>query len=271
MRRATDSGPVVLVVALEAELRHVLAAVGRVREKQDGIWLDRYATVAGLLVVAVRSGVGLINAAAATERVINAYRPRVVLNYGCAGAHRRDILPGDVIIGTCVVHHSAVQFLATGEERYRGFGYEVGGERVKVTELACTPALVQAARKVAADYVPVSWPHNLPWPIAMPYREPLMHTGAIASADVWTQSPARLDLLHHRHGALCEDMEAVAVAQICALHSVPFLTIKDISNNEFHAVTDITGGFTNFPKAEAGRRAAALILRLIERLAASSL
>ena len=35
-------------------------------------------------------------------------------------------------------------------------------------------------------------------------------------------------------------------------------------------VTDITGGFTNFPKAEAGRCAAALLLRLIERLVASS-
>src|SRR5215470_16870014 len=148
MHCARDSGPVVLVVALEAELQHILVAVDRVREKQDGIWLDRSATVAGVLVVAVRSGVGLINAAAATERVINAYRPRAVLNYGCAGAYRRDILPGDVIIGTCVVHHSAVHFLATGEERYRGFGYEVGGERVKVTELACTPALVQAAREV---------------------------------------------------------------------------------------------------------------------------
>ena len=270
MRRARDRGPVALVVALEAELWHVLTAVDRVREKQDGIWLDRSATVAGLSVVAVRSGVGLINAAAATERVINAYRPWVVLNYGCAGAYRRDILPGDVIIGTCVVHHSAVQFLATGEERYSGFGYEVGGEQVQVTELACAPALVQAAREVAADYLPMAWPRDLHWPVAVPYREPLMHIGAIASADVWTQSPARLDLLHRRHGALCEDMEAAAVAQVCALHSVPFLTIKDISNNEFHTVTDITGGFTNFPKTEAGRRAAALILRLIERLAASS-
>ena len=106
-----------------------------------------------------------------------------------------------------------------------------------VTELTCTPALVQEAREVAADYVPVSWPHDLHWPVAVPYRKPLVHTGAIASADVWTQSPARLDLLHRRHGALCEDMEAAAVAQVCALHSVPFLTIKDISNNEFHTVT----------------------------------
>jgi hypothetical protein len=68
-----------------------------------------------------------------------------------------------------------------------------------------------------------------------------------------------------------EGATALDVARVSALHSVPFLTIKDIANNEFHAVTDSTGGFTNVPKAEAGRRAAALMLRLIERLAASSL
>jgi hypothetical protein len=71
----------------------------------------------------------------------------LVLNYGCAGAHQRDIMPGDVIIGTCVVHHSAVQFLASGEERYVGFGYEVDSERREVSELACDAALVQSARR----------------------------------------------------------------------------------------------------------------------------
>jgi adenosylhomocysteine nucleosidase len=193
----------------------------------------------------------------------------LVLNYGCAGAHQRDIMPGDVIIGTCVVHHSAVQFLASGEERYVGFGYEVDSERREVSELACDAALVQAARQAATDYLSVPWPQDLPWPATVPYRVPRLHTGAIASADVWTQSPTRLDLLHGRHGSLCEDMEAAAVAQVCAFHSVPFLTVKDVSNNEFHAATDITGGFTNFPRAEVGRHAA-LILRLIERLAAAS-
>ena len=270
MSRAEETGLVALVVAMEVELQHVLGAVGSIHEKRDGVWLDRHTAVAGMPVVAVRSGMGLINAAAATERVINAHRPRVVLNYGCAGAHRRDIMPGDVIIGTCIVHHSAMQFLASGEERYVGFGYEVGSERIEVSELACDPALVQAAHQAATDYLPTPWPQGLPWPAAVPYRAPCIHTGAIASADIWTQSPTRLELLHRRHGSLCEDMEAAAVAQVCAFHSVPFLTVKDVSNNEFHAATDITGGFTNFPRAEAGRRAAALILRLLERLAAVS-
>jgi len=270
MSRVEETGLVALVVAMEAELQHILGAVGSIHEKRDGVWLDRYTTVAGMPVVAVRSGMGLINAAAATERVINAHRPRIVLNYGCAGAHRRDIMPGDVIIGTCVVHHSAVQFLASGEERYVGFSYEAGSERREVLELACDPVLVQAARQAATDHLPTPWPQDLHWPAAVPYRAPRIHTGAIASADVWTQWPTRLDLLHGRHGSLCEDMEAAAVAQVCAFHSVPFLTVKDVSNNEFHAATDITGGFTNFPRAEVGRRAAALILRLLERLAAGS-
>ena len=104
----------------------------------------------------------------------------------------------------------------------------------------------------------------------MPYRDPVVHTGPVASADIWTQATARLEVLHQRHGTLCEDMEAAAVAQVCALHGVPFLTIKDLSNNEFHAQTDIAGGFTDFPTAEVGKRAAALMRRLLERLATES-
>ena len=64
-------------------------------------------------------------------------------------------------------------------------------------------------------------------------------------------------------------MEAAAIAQVCARHRVPFLTIKDLSNNEFHAVSDIAGGFTDFPIEEVGKRAAALVLRLLDRLSAT--
>ena len=65
-------------------------------------------------------------------------------------------------------------------------------------------------------------------------------------------------------------MEAAAIAQVCALHAVPFLTIKDLSNNEFHAASDIAGGFTDFPTAEVGKRAAALVYRLLECLASQA-
>ena len=68
---------------------------------------------------------------------------------------------------------------------------------------------------------------------------------------------------------LCEDMEAAAIAQICALHDLPFLTVKDISNNEFHALSTFgEAGTFKMLEAELGKRAAAFLFALLERLAA---
>jgi hypothetical protein len=44
------------------------------------------------------------------------------------------------------------------------------------------------------------------------------------------------------------------------------MNVKDISNNESHAFTDIKGDIEVLPAAEIGRRAAALVLRTIERI-----
>lgn len=259
--------PVGVVVAMEAELRHLVERVTVAREATDGIWLDRHATVDGVPLVLVCSGMGMVNAAAATERLIGRHAPRAVLNFGCSGAHRRDILPGDVVIGERSVNHGAVHILPDGSELYTGVAYEIGGETMAPSDLASDPGLLALAGEAADGWRPEPWPREAGWPAAIPYRAPEVHAGAVASADIWTQAHARLDLLHGRHGTLCEDMEAAAIAQVCARHGVPFLPLKDISNNEFHAATDIDGAFAAFPAAEVGKRAAALLLRLVGRMA----
>ena len=60
-----------------------------------------------------------------------------------------------------------------------------------------------------------------------------------ASADRWNRSPARIEGLVRLHDSHCEDMEAAALALVCASHDVPFLTVKDISNNDLLRATDI--------------------------------
>jgi len=253
-----------IVVAMEAELVHLLAAVRIEAEGRDGPWLERHARLGRNELVIVRSGMGMVNAAAATEGLITRHRPDAIVNYGCSGAHRRDVLPGDVVIGDRAVNHSAVHILATGEELFKGSEYEVGGETMAASDLASDPALLERTHRAAAGWSPEPWPREAGWPAGVPYRDPVVHTGPIASADIWTQAHARLDLLHGRHGTLCEDMEAAAIAQVCALHVLPFLTVKDISNNEYHASTDLAGGFGEFPTAEVGKRAAALVVRVLD-------
>ncbi len=74
-----------------------------------------------------------------------------------------------------------------------------------------------------------------------------------------------LDTLHDRHGSLCEEMEAAAVGRIADLHGIPILVIKDISNNEYLRESDIAA-FSDFPVAEVGKRAAALVTQTLALL-----
>ncbi|HET8521588.1 MAG TPA: 5'-methylthioadenosine/S-adenosylhomocysteine nucleosidase, partial [Thermomicrobiales bacterium] len=182
----SERAPIGVVVAMRAELRHLLAAVKIERETRQGIWVDEHFTVSGMPVVAVQSGIGLINAAAATERLINTYQPTAILNFGCAGAHRRDIMPGDVVIGDRVVHHSALQILPSGEEQFKGSGEEIDGERLAWAELTADPVLVATAVDAAKRMTPEPWPRDLGWPPAIPYRQPVVHLGTVASSDIWT-------------------------------------------------------------------------------------
>jgi adenosylhomocysteine nucleosidase len=262
----STAAPIGVVVAMESELRHLLERVTPAREVWEGPWRDRFVTAGETPLIALCCGIGMVNAAAGTEHLVSRYAPRAVLNFGCAGAHRRDILPGDVIIGDGTVHHGAVHILASGDEFFPGKEYQVTGETVASTELQTDPGLRGLAVAAAAGWIPDPWPQGLNLPPGMSQRPPRTHVGRVASADIWTQFHERIDSLHARHGSLCEDMEAAAIAQVCARHGVPFLTVKDISNNEFHALTQLEGNIDVLPAEEVGRRAAALLLRTIARM-----
>ena len=263
-----NSTPIAVVVAMEAELRHFADRLEPIAEERRGPWRDRRVrhAASGTELVLLCCGIGMTNAAAGTEHLCAAYAPRAVLNFGCAGAHRRDLLPGDVVVGEATVHHGAFHILATGETYFPETAYSVTGETVASTVRPCDPALVELATSAAVGWTPDAWPAALGWPAEVAHRPGKVETGVVASADIWTQFHERIDALHARHRSLCEDMEAAAAHQVCDRHGVPFLTLKDISNNEFHAVSDIEGDIEVLPASEIGRRAADLLLRLLDRL-----
>lgn len=263
--RRDDSTPVTgVIVAMPSELVQLLKEAPVAREVAIGPWRDLHLAYQGQRMVVICSGIGMVNAAAATEHLIATHQPGRVLNFGCAGAHRRDILPGDVVIGEATVAHGAVHILPNGTDLFPRPEAPVPGDVVR--ELRMDAGLLALARDAAAGWTPPPWPYPHGGPAGVPDRAPVVHTGAIASADIWTQSHARLDLLHGRHQTLCEDMEAAAVAQVCARHGVSFLPIKDISNNEYHAPSTLNEEHGLLPWEEVGRRSAQLLLRIVARL-----
>ena len=255
--------PIALIAAMDGELRHALQWIDDRTSERIGAWTVHRGAVNGAHVVAMATGIGMVNAAAAMSALLASERPSVVLNFGCAGAHREDVHSGDVVIGTGVVAHLSLTILPNGEERYAGFRYQVDDETILTDMIPADPALLALATEIAENWKPEPWP----WP-TLNQRNPEIHTGVVASADCWTQDPVRIGGLHDLHGSLCEDMEAAAVAQVCAIYRLPMIAIKDISNNELHAAT---GHSDNYPSletvgSEIGARAFALVAQIVNRL-----
>jgi adenosylhomocysteine nucleosidase len=255
---------------MDVELNHLLDRGTVLREEQHGPWRDVHVTFGNQQVVATLAGIGMVNAAAATEHLINSYAPTAVVNSGCTGAHIFELMPGDVVIGSEVVHHAAMQILASGEERHIGFNFATVSKSISAGALPSDPVLLDLAVEASKTTALPSWPGELAWPSEEPRRPVRIVVGPVASADIWTQSIARIDALHKRHGTLCEDMEAAAIAQIAARYDLPFLTIKDISNNERLVQTALIAesiGFDpDFPLVEVGRRSAMLLAAVLERI-----
>jgi nucleoside phosphorylase len=102
---------------------------------------------------------------------------------------------------------------------------------------------------------------------------PRIFSGTVASADVWTQHGQSIRTLHDLHGSLCEEMEAAAIAQVCAIYGVPFLAVKDVSNNELVKETEAETG-ANWPSLaefedQLGLRAALVVEATIAALGAA--
>lgn len=253
----------VIVVAMPNEMRQALDVVDSPERHEFGPWVRWSARLDNQPVNLLLSGVGMVNAGSSLARCLADLKPSCVLNYGCAGAHRADMNPGDVVIGTRYVHHRAVIITPTGEES--PIGTAVSPEQASnfVESFEADPALLAAARSATLDWRPDRWP----W--AVNEDAPAVHAGPLTSADTWTQQTSLLEDIHARHGTFCEDMEAAALAHISFMHDLPFLAIKDISNNEFHTATvhDSEGAPTLDDVAEeVGRRAFELLRRSLKKL-----
>jgi adenosylhomocysteine nucleosidase len=255
---------IAIIVAMPSELQHLPGLPGVPGAESPTPWPTLSWEHGRLDVTAVLCGIGMIRAAAATESVIIGAQPDAIVNFGCTGAHRADVHVGDVVIGLRSVAHATIVVEPEGGARFDlhdGLEAPPPGE----TGISSDPSLVSIARDAAHNWVPDPWLCSSGSNV-----RPRVHEGVVASADIWTQAPDAITVLADRHHSLCEDMEAAAIATVCALHAVPFLTIKDISNNELQRTTIFDSKMGHLPDQEVGRRAATLTGRVLDRIATAA-
>ena len=263
--------PVAFVVPVEEELAPYRALVeGFARLESFRPWEAYGGRVGGRRVGLVVSDCGPANAGAATERILRELAPAAVLHGGAAGAHDPALLPGDVVVGarTAILFPPWAQsrVLVDGRLVFRkGIRFRKGGARVHLPFGRTTPALLRLAVREARRLAPGfgEWPAP-GWPDGVARRAARVASGLVGSTDVWTSDPARIAELRALYGARCEDMESAWVSQVCALHEVPFLVVRVISNAD--AARPLGEAEVAAAIAEAGRRAAEVLVAVARGL-----
>lgn len=210
---------IVIMVAMEEEAQYLKPLVGGVKPvTMPGVEEVTRGNIDGVDIDIVISGIGAVNAASATTAAL-LYGPcAAVLSCGCSGAHVTGQKLGDIVLGSHVRPLDPVVIARDGTTRYSGVRYSMTEKGtlsfpadVKLLELA----------KQAAESVRGSGSEAM-----------RIDVGIVGSGDAWRQCPDTIKQVHTKAGSLCEEMEAHAVAQVCARFNVPFLAIKDIANSE---------------------------------------
>ena len=265
-----------IIVPTVPEQGPLLALLEQITDTQPqaikkGIWQIYRVEMGNVLISIVHSGPGMVNAGAATEALIALEEPEVLLNYGIAGAHTHEALPGDIVIAThvCAPFNG---YLQTGGVLQSAFGIrwddegaEVFAQRMtqRFATLPCEPSLVALALR-AAEVLTDEHSMTIVAPPGQKVRPARVFSGVIASADTYCRDEATFARIHATFGSLSEDMESAAVGQMAARHNLPFAIVRCLSNNDLLEVLTLERKQLIYP--EMARRSALVMARLLQLL-----
>lgn len=170
-------------------------------------------TIGSHRVIIMQCGIAKVNAAIGTVAMIDNYRPNLIINSGVAGGADKSVSVMDIVVGTRVAYHDVY----CGPETMRG---AVQG----------LPLYFQGAKKVIEQ---------------IPERDDIK-MGLICTGDQFVDTIEQINVIkRHFPDALAVDMESAAIAHVCELRHVPFLSLRVISDSP-GASHDNIAQYTNF-------------------------
>ncbi len=150
-------------------------------------------------IVALQCGIGKVNAAFGTQNMINHYSPDCIINTGVAGGADSSVNVLDVVIGTQVAYHDV----------WCGQDYAPG-------QLQGFPLYFNTSKEMA-DVLTLG---------------PNKKKGLICSGDQFIDNIDKIkEIKNNFPQVLAVDMESTAIAHVCYLKHVPFLSVRVISDS----------------------------------------
>ena len=200
-----------IIVAMGKEMDLLRQLLDDVVERQLEHWRVYTGRMGDNEVVAMQCGIGKVNAAIGAWTIIHQFAPDCVINTGVAGGVGTSVM--DVVVGQRVAYH----------------------------DVWCGPESVLGAVQGLPLYYEAD--ESL---LSRITRGPKVKFGLICSGDSFIDRPEQVDTIKaHFPEVLAVDMESGAIAQVCHIAGVPFLSVRVISDSP-GAVADNTAQYEDF-------------------------
>ena len=147
-----------------------------------------------------KSGIATVNAAIQTVEIIRQYKPDCIISSGCAGGNGDDINVQDVVVSSELTYHDVYCGRAIGDSVY-------GQVQGLPARYQADPYLLEKAKQTGAK------------------------PGLIVTGDWFVDSKEKMrEIIGHFPEAKAVDMESCAIAQVCHIYKVPFISFRVISD-----------------------------------------
>ncbi|MDO4191084.1 MAG: 5'-methylthioadenosine/adenosylhomocysteine nucleosidase [Bacteroidales bacterium] len=190
---------IAIIVAMESEEKLVKNLFADFSIEQLSCTTFLQGNIGNKTVALLRCGIGKVNAAMMTTELIAQFQPELIINSGVAGGLGKQVRVGDVVVATECTYHD--MWCGSGE-----WGQVQG-----------LPARFAAPANVLA--------------VAEAMKDEHMHFGLICTGDQFICNVEMVDTIKKNFPTgLAVDMESTAIAQVCYVHQVPFLSFRVISD-----------------------------------------
>ena len=195
------------IITSSPEQAEQIKKLMNVEDKKELSELTFYlGTMKGQNVVLVKNEIGKVNAALATQILLDKYGATKIIETGCFTALKDEFKDGDVVVGNETVQYD---FDATGAG-YAKAEIPATGLGAFATDVDMHEKALEYAEKVEG---------------AEGIKEVRICTG-----DKYELTKEEIDQLVKDHDGDCYDMDSAAVGQVCYLNGTPYIIVGCISS-----------------------------------------
>ena len=208
-----------IICAGDTELAPFLPIIDECKTSEKAMLKFYEGKISGMEVVVLFCGVCKVNAAIATQILIDTYQVDCIINAGTAGGMDPKLQIFDTVISTEVAYHDVDEGILTEFHPWlESVFFKADAHLLELSE--------KAVSKMNPEYQ-VVW-------------------GRMVTGEAFIADEGRAKI-NEQFAPLTVDMETASIAHVCYVNKIPFLAIRSITDTETHSGSEVFE--QNFAKA----------------------